>query len=41
MEGDSRFTVLYFLGLQFTLGGGTYMLISAAVKEYLSGVAMI
>ena len=41
MEGDSRFTVLYFLGIQFTLGGGTYLLISQAVKEYLSGVAMI
>lgn len=41
MEGDSRFTVLYYLGMQLTLGGIVYMLISEAVTGYLSGVAMI
>jgi archaellum biogenesis protein FlaJ (TadC family) len=41
MEGDSRFTVTYYLGMQLTLGGGVYMLVSEAVKGYLAGVAMI
>jgi archaellum biogenesis protein FlaJ (TadC family) len=41
MEGDSRFTVLYYLGMQLTLGGTIYMLISQAVMGYLDGVATI
>ncbi len=41
MEGDSRFTVLYYMGMQLTLGGIVYLVISEAVKGYLSGVAMI
>ena len=41
MEGDSRFTVSYYLGMQLILGGGVYMLMSEAVKGYLAGVAMI
>ncbi|TFH17348.1 hypothetical protein E4H04_05175 [Candidatus Bathyarchaeota archaeon] len=41
MEGDSRFTVLYYLGMQLTMGGTIYLIISEAVKGYLAGVAMI
>ena len=41
MEGDSRFTVLYYMGMQLTLGGTIYLIISEAVKGYLAGVAMI
>ena len=41
MEGDSRFTVLYYMGIQLTFGGTIYLIISEAVKGYLAGVAMI
>ncbi len=41
MEGDSRFTVMYYLGMQLSLGGAVYMVINEAVKGYLAGVAMI
>ena len=41
MEGDSRFTVLYYMGMQLTIGGSIYLIISEAVKGYLAGVAMI
>jgi archaeal flagellar protein FlaJ len=41
MEGDSRFTVLYYMGMQLSLGGTVYLIISKAVKGYLAGVAMI
>ncbi len=41
MEGDSRFTVIYYLGMQLSLGGVVYMVMSEAVKGYLAGVAMI
>ena len=41
MEGDSRFTVLFFLGLQIALGGALYMVVGQAVGGYLSGVVRI
>lgn len=41
MEGDSRFTVLYYTGMQMALGGTVYMIISEAVANYLAGVATI
>lgn len=41
MEGDSRFTVLYYMGMQLTMGGAIYLIISKAVEGYLAGVAMI
>jgi len=41
MEGDSRFTVLYFTGMQMALGGTIYLIISDAVANYLGGVATI
>ncbi len=41
MEGDSRFTVLYFTGMQMALGGTVYLIISEAVANYLGGVATI
>ncbi len=41
MEGDSRFTVLYFTGMQMALGGTVYLIISDAVANYLGGVATI
>ncbi len=41
MEGDSRFTVLYYTGMQMALGGTVYLIISEAVANYLGGVATI
>ncbi len=41
MEGDSRFTVLYYTGMQMALGGTMYLIISEAVANYLGGVATI
>ena len=41
MEGDSRFTILYYFGMQLSVGGLVYLLVSEAVKGYLAGVAMI
>jgi archaellum biogenesis protein FlaJ (TadC family) len=41
MEGDSRFTVLYYTGMQMALGGTIYLIISEAVANYLGGVATI
>lgn len=40
MEGDSRFTMIFFMGLQLVLGGLIYLTVSAAVVSYLSGIAM-
>jgi hypothetical protein len=33
--------VLYYMGMQLTLGGAIYLIISKAVEGYLAGVAMI
>lgn len=41
MEGDSRFTVLYYVGMQMTLGGLVYIIISEAVVKYLAGVTTL
>lgn len=41
IEGDSRFTVLFFLGLQMTFGGALYMIISDTVAGWLLGVAIL
>jgi len=41
MEGDSRFTVLYYVGMQMTLGGIVYIIISEAVVKYLAGVTTL
>jgi len=41
MEGDSRFSVLYFVGMQMTLGGIIYIIISEAVLGYLAGVTTL
>ncbi|TRO53882.1 hypothetical protein E2P71_05440 [Candidatus Bathyarchaeota archaeon] len=41
MEGDSRFSVLYFLGMQMTLGGIVYLIISDTVVKYLAGVTTL
>ncbi len=41
MEGDSRFTVLFYTGMQMALGGTVYLIISEAVANYLGGVATI
>ena len=41
MEGDSRYTVLFFLGLQIVLGGTLYMVVCQAAGSYLSGVVRI
>ena len=39
MEGDSRFTVLYYTGMQMALGGTVYLIMSEAVANYLAGMA--
>ncbi|MBN2335080.1 type II secretion system F family protein [Candidatus Bathyarchaeota archaeon] len=39
MEGDSRFTVIFYTGMQMTLGGIVYLIVSEAVTNYLAGVA--
>jgi archaellum biogenesis protein FlaJ (TadC family) len=41
MEGDSRFTILFYIGMQMALGGTVYLIISEAVANYLAGVATI
>jgi len=41
IEGDSRFTIMFFMGLQLALGGIIYLTISTAVVGYLSGIAML
>jgi hypothetical protein len=41
MEGDSRFTILFFTGMQMALGGAVYLIISEAVANYLGGVATL
>jgi archaellum biogenesis protein FlaJ (TadC family) len=41
MEGDSRFTVLFYTGMQMALGGTVYLIISEVVANYLAGVATI
>jgi archaellum biogenesis protein FlaJ (TadC family) len=40
MEGDSRFTMMYYLGMQLTLGGIFYLAIFGAVSGYLGNFAM-
>lgn len=40
MEGDSRFTMMYYLGMQLTLGGIFYLAIFGAVSGYLGTFAM-
>lgn len=41
MEGDSRFTILYFLGLQVTLGGAIFIFTSSLVTGLLGGVTVL
>lgn len=41
MEGDSRFTILFYLGVQLTLGGAFYAGITSMVTKYLSTIATI
>jgi len=39
IEGDSRFTLLFYLGLQLSIAGIVYILINAAVTVYLGTMA--
>jgi hypothetical protein len=41
MEGDSRFTILFYLGIQLALGGAFYLGITSMVTKYLSSVAYL
>jgi archaellum biogenesis protein FlaJ (TadC family) len=41
MEGDSRFTILFYLGIQLSLGGAFYLGITSMVTKYLSSVAYL
>lgn len=41
MEGDSRFTVLYYSGLQLTVGSGIYAIVNTAVSQALSSVGTL
>ena len=41
VEGDSRFTMLFYLGIQLTIGGILYIAINSAVLGYLGGMATI
>ena len=39
IEGDSRFTLLFYLGLQLAIAGVVYILINGAVRAYLGSMA--
>jgi archaellum biogenesis protein FlaJ (TadC family) len=39
IEGDSRFTLLFYLGLQLAIAGTVYILINGAVTGYLGSMA--
>jgi len=41
MEGDSRFTIMYFLGIQVTAGGIIYLITSTMVASLLGGVTVL
>ncbi len=41
MEGDSRFTILYFLGMQLLFGGILFMAISGTVGGLLGSVTVL
>jgi len=41
MEGDSRFTIIYFLGLQITAAGAIFILTSTMVAGLLGGVTVL
>lgn len=38
MEGDSRFTILFYVGLFLTIGGAIYSIINTATHHYLSTI---
>jgi archaeal flagellar protein FlaJ len=38
VEGDSRFTMLFFLGMQLTVGGFLYIVINTAILGYLGSM---
>lgn len=39
MEGDSRYTVLFYFGLQLSIGGILYIIVSGQVTKYLGSIA--
>ena len=41
MEGDSRFTILYYLGLFLMIGGSIYYSLSEVTHHYLSSMAKL
>jgi len=41
MEGDSRFTILFYIGLFLTCGGATFSAINTATYNYLSSIAKL
>ncbi|RLB79426.1 MAG: hypothetical protein DRH17_13830 [Deltaproteobacteria bacterium] len=41
MEGDSRFTILFYIGLFLTCGGAMFSVINMATYNYLSSIAKL
>jgi archaellum biogenesis protein FlaJ (TadC family) len=41
IEGDSRFTVLFFLGIQVAAAGSIFIVTSAVVASLLGGVTVL
>jgi len=41
VEGDSRFTLLFYLGLQLSIAGTIYILVNSAILGYLGTMAGI
>lgn len=41
MEGDSRFTIAFYFGLQLTVGSGIYALVSSLVSNVLSSIGTL